>query len=382
MTTMAAVDLGAQSGRVALGRVRRRAARRRPRSTASRTCRSQRAGRCTGTSLRLYAEVLDGLRAAGARGRDRLHRGRLLGASTSGSSTAAAACAEPRALPRHRRRGGRRACSRECRRASSTSAPASSCCRSTRSSSWPRWPPRAIRRSTPPSTLLLIPDLLHYWLCGARVAEWTNATTTQCFDPRAGGWAATCSSASRSRAAASRRSSSRDDPRPADAPVTAADIGCTPTSSRSPPTAPPRRRGRPVPRRRLRVHQRRHLVTRRCRDRRAAIADRTFAGNLTNEGGVDGTFRLLKNVAGLWLLARVPPPPGRAPGKRPHVRESLSRSLRSRRRFTSFVDPDDPSFATPGDMPARIRAFCAATGQQQPGTARRRSRAASSRASR
>ena len=39
-------------------------------------------------------------------------------------------------------------------------------------------------------TLLLIPDLLHYWLCGARTSEFTNATTTQCFDPRAGTWAA------------------------------------------------------------------------------------------------------------------------------------------------------------------------------------------------
>ena len=38
-------------------------------------------------------------------------------------------------------------------------------------------------------TLLMIPDLLHYWLCGARTSELTNATTTQCFDARAGGWA-------------------------------------------------------------------------------------------------------------------------------------------------------------------------------------------------
>src|SRR5262245_21559089 len=39
-------------------------------------------------------------------------------------------------------------------------------------------------------TLLLIPDLVHYWLCGARTTEFTNATTTQCFDPRRGEWAA------------------------------------------------------------------------------------------------------------------------------------------------------------------------------------------------
>ena len=38
--------------------------------------------------------------------------------------------------------------------------------------------------------LLLIPDLVHHHLCGARTSERTNATTTQCFDPRAGAWAA------------------------------------------------------------------------------------------------------------------------------------------------------------------------------------------------
>ena len=39
------------------------------------------------------------------------------------------------------------------------------------------------------ATMLLIPDLMHYWLCGASTSEFTNATTTQCFDPQTGGWA-------------------------------------------------------------------------------------------------------------------------------------------------------------------------------------------------
>src|SRR5205085_12473002 len=38
-------------------------------------------------------------------------------------------------------------------------------------------------------TLLLVPDLVHYWLCGARTSELTNATTTQCWDPRRTAWA-------------------------------------------------------------------------------------------------------------------------------------------------------------------------------------------------
>ena len=39
-------------------------------------------------------------------------------------------------------------------------------------------------------TLLLIPDLFHFWLCGSKTTEFTNATTTQCYDPTAGAWAA------------------------------------------------------------------------------------------------------------------------------------------------------------------------------------------------
>ena len=39
-------------------------------------------------------------------------------------------------------------------------------------------------------TLLLIPDLFHFWLCGSKTSEFTNATTTQCYDPTAGAWAA------------------------------------------------------------------------------------------------------------------------------------------------------------------------------------------------
>ena len=37
--------------------------------------------------------------------------------------------------------------------------------------------------------LLLIPDLVHHFLCGSNVGEYTNATTTQCFDARRGTWA-------------------------------------------------------------------------------------------------------------------------------------------------------------------------------------------------
>ena len=95
----------------------------------------------------------------------------------------------------------------------------------------------------------------------------------------------------------------------------------------------------------------------------ALIDDATFAANLTNEGGVAGTFRLLKNVTGLWLLHEC-----RAwalDGQHWSFEELVALAERAA-PLRSLVDPDDPSFAAPGDMPARIRAFCDRTGQPVP----------------
>jgi rhamnulokinase len=96
------------------------------------------------------------------------------------------------------------------------------------------------------------------------------------------------------------------------------------------------------------------------------IDDRTFAANLTNEGGVEGTVRLLRNVTGLWLLHEC---------QRAWALEGLDLSFdelvamaRAAAALRSLVDPNDPMFAAPGDMPGRIRAFCARTGQEPPET--------------
>ena len=68
-----------------------------------------------------------------------------------------------------------------------TTSPGSSSCRSTRSTSWS---PHATRPTTPDATtLLLLPDLLAYWLTGDRVAERTNASTTQFLDATTREWA-------------------------------------------------------------------------------------------------------------------------------------------------------------------------------------------------
>lgn len=86
--------------------------------------------------------------------------------------------------------------------------------------------------------------------------------------------------------------------------------------------------------------------------------------NFTNEGGVCGTIRLLKNITGLWLLQecrRIWTGQGKKMGY-----SDIERLARRAKPFAAFVDPDDASFATPGDMPARVRAFCRATRQPVP----------------
>jgi rhamnulokinase len=84
------------------------------------------------------------------------------------------------------------------------------------------------------------------------------------------------------------------------------------------------------------------------------------AANFTNEVGVDGTIRYLRNVMGLWLLQecqRVWAEPDTV---------ALVAAARQAAPFGPVVDPEDPDFVAPGDMPARIAGYCARTGQAPP----------------
>ena len=86
--------------------------------------------------------------------------------------------------------------------------------------------------------------------------------------------------------------------------------------------------------------------------------------NYTNEGGVDGSIRMLKNIMGLWILQEC---------KREWDRRSdavdfagLVEMAMNAPAFKSIIDVDDERFLAPGDMPARIQAYCAETGQAVP----------------
>ncbi|NLH44124.1 MAG: rhamnulokinase [Planctomycetes bacterium] len=94
----------------------------------------------------------------------------------------------------------------------------------------------------------------------------------------------------------------------------------------------------------------------------AIINDKTFAYEFTNEGGVENTIRLLKNIMGLWLVQEC---------KRQWQREGQDLSygelttMASRAQpFFGYVDCDNSDFLAPGDMPARINKCLSDTGQK------------------
>ena len=214
--------------------------------------------------------------------------------------------------------------------------------------------------------LLLIPDLFHHWLCGSRTSEFTNATTTQCFDPAAGGWATDLlerldiptrlfpdvvapgtqlGPVSPETAAAAGLG---------DAIVVA---GATHDTAAAVAAVPFRHAGSVF----LSVGTW-SLVG--VEVRRPFITDATFAANLTNEGGVDGTYRLLRNITGLWLLHEC-----RRSWSAQGIElgfEELVELARSAPPLQSFVDPNADVFADPGDMPQRIGEYCRQTKQPEP----------------
>ncbi len=93
------------------------------------------------------------------------------------------------------------------------------------------------------------------------------------------------------------------------------------------------------------------------------ITDESREGNFTNEGGVGGTFRVLKNIMGLWLLQQCRRSWGR---ERSYEYEELVHMAEGVAPFAALVEPDHLSFLHPPDMPGAIREFCLRTEQPPP----------------
>lgn len=96
------------------------------------------------------------------------------------------------------------------------------------------------------------------------------------------------------------------------------------------------------------------------------INERSYEHNLTNEGGVEGTTRFLKNITGMWLLEQC-----RKSWKkegRTYDYAQMVEMAKAAAGFGSRIDPDDPRFAAPKDMDAEIKAALKEAGQRVPDT--------------
>ena len=93
----------------------------------------------------------------------------------------------------------------------------------------------------------------------------------------------------------------------------------------------------------------------------AIINDKSFEYNFTNEGGLDGTTRFLKNICGLWLFENCRKEFRDVPADVNELNAQCHTST-----FDGLIMPDDPLFAHPDSMTAAIREFCRRTGQAEP----------------
>jgi rhamnulokinase len=211
-----------------------------------------------------------------------------------------------------------------------------------------------------------MPDLLAYWLSGVPAVERTNASTSQLLDPRTGDWARDVIGAL---GLPQRPFGAVISPGTVLGPVRkaiSAQLG-----------------GVTFP-----------VIATASHDTAAAVAGIPMTGDerlwlssgtwsimgvelpgpvtspealrfgFCNELGVENTVRFLKNIAGLWLIQECRRQ-WAADGDETGYAE-LAALAAAAEPFTAFIDPDDAAFASPGDMPEKIRAFCRESGQAVP----------------
>ena len=217
--------------------------------------------------------------------------------------------------------------------------------------------------------MLMMPDIFHYFLTGERVVEFTEATTSQCFNTRAGDWAWDLID----RVGLPRRIFSPTVP-PGTVvgplrPALAEDTGVGSLQVITPASHDTGSAVAAVP---AQGEDWAYLslgtwALMGVEVRAPIISAEALAANFTNEGGVDGTFRFLRNMAGLWPVQECRRVWARADGQATGWDELTSLAAAAE-PFRSLVDPDDPSFLHPQDMPEAIRAYCRRVGQPVPET--------------
>ncbi len=207
-------------------------------------------------------------------------------------------------------------------------------------------------------TFLTGPDLLNYWLTGAKVCEFSNATTTQLFNPRTGNWAWELLDAY-----AIPRHIFPEVVQPGTRlgtfdgiPVIAPACHDTGSAVAGTPLASPRSA--------YISSGTWSLVG--LEMERPVINEAALAANVTNEGGVYGTYRLLKNVMGLWIVQQCRSTWAKAGEELGY--DELTRLAGDALPDVTAIDPNDNRFLAPGDHPARVREWCRERGLAVPQT--------------
>ena len=229
--------------------------------------------------------------------------------------------------------------------------------------------PRPLQQA---SRFLMIPDFVHLQLCGAKVSEFSNATTTQFFHPVRKSWSTDLLQA----------------------------LGL-PTRFLPEVVMPGTKLGPVLPelRQRTGIGPNVEVIAPATHDTGSAVAGlplaagsagtaaylssgtwsllgvelpepnlsaEAFAGNFTNEGGIDGTYRFLKNIMGLWLVQQCRVAFAKRGGETDYG--ALVRAAEGAPAFRSLIDPDDACFLNPPEMPEAIASFCRETNQPAPST--------------
>lgn len=219
-------------------------------------------------------------------------------------------------------------------------------------------------------SLLMVPDLLAYWLTGAKANEHTFASTSQCYDATTCQWTEDLLSAIGVPTSIFERIVQPGDREPLGTlNKIVAEATKLPASTRLSTVASHDTASAVVavpmtdPTTSAYISSGTWSLVGLELDKPVRTAE-ALAANFTNEAGIQGTTRFLKNCAGLWLIQecqRI----WAEQGKQYSFAE-LASMAGDAPALRSLFDPDDPRFATPGDMPARIRQACKDTGEPEP----------------
>jgi len=219
-------------------------------------------------------------------------------------------------------------------------------------------------------TLLMMPDLFNYFLCGKKSAEFTEATTTQFYDINRKNWAFAILTelgiptgilpkiiqpgsvlGILDRAILAKNGLAV----PVIAPAchdTGSAVAAVPSSSEDKPGTWAYLSSGTWSLLGIEI-------------KNPIVNELALKFNFTNEGGVSGTFRFLKNIAGLWFIQecrRI----WSLEEKREISFQELIKQAKSAKPFQYFIDPDHPCFLKPANMPKAIAEFCKNTGQTVP----------------